>query len=147
MENPVEHQVGSRTSRSKGLLVATTAYGLLYLWFIIVSFIPSPEGSWVSSTVPFEPFDREQIFVKSLFVLFLVGYLLVWRSEFIGGVVFVLWWVAMWCVEILVVAPIKKDGGGGIVMGFPLFILGILFVWRGYQGGRGRPAAATPQQE
>ncbi len=41
----------------------------------------------------------------------------------------------MWGLEIFVVAPIKgADAGGGIAMGFPLFILGILFVVRWYKG-------------
>ncbi len=123
-------------TRSKALLIATSVFGLLYSWFIIVSFIPA-EGSWVSTTVPFEPFDFEQIFIKLLFLLFLIGYLVVWKNELIGGAVFLLWWAAMWGVEILVSAPIKGgDGGGGIVMGFPLFVLGILFIRRWYKGTR-----------
>ena len=121
------------TTHSTGLLIATSVYGLLYLWFVIVSFIPSPDGQWISSTVPFEPFDLEQIFVKLLFLLFLVGYVVVWKNELLGEAVFVLWWAAMWCFEIFIVAPIKGADGGGIAMGLPLFILGMMFVWRGYQ--------------
>lgn len=113
--------------RSKALLIITTVYGLLYLWFIISSFTTA-ETSWVSGTVPFERFDREQIFVKSLFLVFLIGYFAAWKNELVAGTIFIVWWAAMWILEAFV-AP-KPDGGGGIVMGFPLFILGILFVWR-----------------
>lgn len=135
MEAHVETQSEKKRKRSKGLLIATAIYGVLYAWFVIVSFIPAPEGNWVSSTVPFEPFDLEQIFVKLLFLLFLIGFLVVWKNELAGGVIFLVWWVAMWGMEIFVVAPIKGgDAGGGIGMGLPLFVLGILFVRRWYKG-------------
>jgi len=137
MTDQVDSQPGQVRTRSKALLIATSLFGLLYSWFIIVSFIPAPEGSWISTTVPFEPFDLGQILVKLLFLLFLIGYLVVWKNELIGGAVFLLWWVAMWGVEIFVAAKITGgDGGGGIVMGFPLFVLGILFILRWYKGTR-----------
>lgn len=135
MEAHVETQSEKKRKRSKGLLIATAIYGVLYAWFVIVSFIPAPEGNWVSSTVPFEPLDLEQIFVKLLFLLFLIGFLVVWKNELAGGVIFLVWWVAMWGMEIFVVAPIKGgDAGGGIGMGLPLFVLGILFVRHWYKG-------------
>jgi hypothetical protein len=128
-----EHEAtmsAKRNEPSKGLMIAVSVFGALYLWFIISSSIPSPEGSWVSTTVPFDPWDREQIFVKLLFLLFLVGYLAAWKNGRIAGIIFVLWWVAMWCVELFVVAPIKGgDAGGGIAMGLPVFVLGVLF-WK-----------------
>jgi hypothetical protein len=134
MNKPAEDLLGQRSQRSKGLLIATSAFGLLYLWFVIASFIPAPEGSWISTTVPFDPWDREQIFVKLLFGIFLVGYFVAWKNEGVAGAIFILWWVAMWGFEFFVVAPIKADGGGGIAMGLPLFVLGILFVRRWYKG-------------
>jgi hypothetical protein len=119
--------------RTKGPLIATTIYGLLYLWFVIVSFIPAPEGNWINST-PYDPFDLDMIGIKLLFLLFLIGYFWMWKNEGIAGAIFLLWWVAMWCFEIFVVAPMRPDPGGGIAMGFPLFVLGILFVRRWYKG-------------
>ena len=137
MTDQVDSQPGQVRTRSKGLLITTSVFGLLYLLFIIVSFIPTPGASPVSTTVPFEPFDFEQIFIKLLFLLFLIGYLVVWKNELIGGAVFLLWWVAMWCVDTFVFAPIAgPDAGGGIVMGFPVFVLGILFILRWYKGTR-----------
>ena len=135
MTDQIDSQPGQARRRSKALLIATSIFGLLYLIFIILGFIPAPGGSPVSSTVPFKPFDLEGICVKLLFLLFLVGYLVVWKNDGIGGAVFILWYVAMWGVELLIVAPIKpKDWGGGIAMGLPLFVLGILFVVRWYKG-------------
>ena len=128
----IESQARPLKSRSKGLLIVTSIYGLLYLWFVVVSFMPAPNGNWISTTVPFEPFDTEQIGVKLLFLLFLVGYSVVWVNEFVGGSIFICWWIAMWCFELFIVTPIKGgDTGGGIAMGLPLFILGLLFMWRG----------------
>ena len=121
---------------SKGLVIATTLYGLLYAWFVVVSFIPAPEGNWISSTVPYDPYDLEGIGVKLLFVIFVIGYLFLWKHKGIGGAVFIIWWIAMWCFEVFVVYQIKGgDAGGGILMGLPLFILGILFVrnWHKYK--------------
>lgn len=145
MTEPIDVRSEHFRKRSKGLLIATTIFGLLYLWFIIASFIPSPEGSWVSTTVPFDPFDVEQIFIKSLFVVFLAGYVAVWKHERIGGAIFILWYAAMWGMELLVVRPMKPaDWGGGILMGLPLFILGALFVWRGYKGRSVEGAPGAP---
>lgn len=143
MTDQIDSQLGEARRRSKALLIPTSIFGLVYLIFIILSFIPArmfggvfgPGGSPVSSTVPFEPFDLEQIFVKLLFLLFLVGYLAVWKNEGIGGAIFILWYVAVWVVELLIVAPTKPDDWGGcIVVGLPLFVLGILFVVRWYRG-------------
>jgi hypothetical protein len=134
MEDYMDRQSRQGKKRSKGLLIATSVFGLLYLAFIIVSFIPAQEGSPVSSAVPFKPFDLEQICVKSLFLLFLVGYFAAWKNEWVAGVIFTLWYAAMWCLELVVVAPLRSSGGGGVVMGLPLFVLGILFIMHWYKG-------------
>ncbi len=117
--------------RSTGLLITLSAYGLLYLWFIITSFIPAPEGNWISSTVPFEPsWDPEFIAIRLMFVLFLPGYLVAWKNEGVAGIIFILWWVVMWGMDLLVMGPSGPEGGGGmgIAMGLPVFVLGILFL-------------------
>jgi hypothetical protein len=133
MEKRVETSPEQRGQRARVPLIAVSVFGVLYLWFFIASLIPSSEGSWVSSTVPFDPWDREQIFVKLLFLLFLVGCFVAWKNERIAGIIFILWWVAMWAVELFIVGA---DGGMGIVMGLPLFLLGILF-WRApWRSGR-----------
>ncbi len=125
--------------RSTGLLTLLSAYGLLYLWFIITSFIPAPEGNWISSTVPFEPsWDREFIAIRLMFVLFLPGYFVAWKNEGVAGVIFILWWVAMWGMDLLVMAPSGSEGRGmAIGMGVPVFVLGILFL---VNSKKGRPS-------
>ena len=123
--------------RSTGLLTVLSAYGLLYLWFIITSFIPAPEGNWISSTVPFEPsWDRHFIAIRLMFVLFLPGYFVAWKNEGVAGVIFILWWVVMWGMDLLVMAPSGPEGGGGmaIAMGLPVFVLGILFLVNSKKG-------------
>jgi hypothetical protein len=136
----IDQQPGLATRRSQRLLIATSVFGLLYLAFIVLSFIPAQEGSPVSSAVPFRPFDLEQICVKLLFLLFLVGYFAAWKNEGVAGAIFILWYGAMWCLELFIVAPLRNNGGG-IVMGLPLFILGVLFLLHWHMG---RTIAAAP---
>jgi len=91
--------------------VLTSIYGLLYLVFIA-------SGSYGSA-------GSEPFVVRLLFLLFLVGYAAVWLSERVGGVVFILWWAGMWYLALFVA---REDRGAGVVMGVPLFVLGILFI-------------------
>jgi hypothetical protein len=139
----IDQQPGKATRRPKGLLIATSVFGLLYLGFIIQSFIPAQEGSPVSSAVPFKPFDLEQICVKLLFLLFFVGYFAAWKNEWVAGAIFILWYGAMWCVELFVVAPLRNNGGG-IVMGLPLFVLGVLFILHWFRGRSAHAVAPAP---
>ncbi|HMU44076.1 MAG TPA: hypothetical protein PKA80_12310 [Ignavibacteriaceae bacterium] len=124
--------------RSRILLILTSLYGLLYLIFIIISFIPSSEGSPVSGTVPFDPFDFEQIVVKLFFVLFLVGYFILWKNEGLAGLIFVIWWIGMWYLGFFVA---QHDRGASVIMGFPLFVLAILLIISWY---RKRAAGSSP---
>jgi hypothetical protein len=117
-----------------GLQLITSIYGLLYLLFFIVSFIPFKEGGPVSDMVPFKPFDLEQIVVKLLFVVFIFGYYMTWKNKGVAGLIFILWWIGMWCLELFIIAPMGgRDFGDGIGMGLPLFILGILFIISWYR--------------
>ncbi|MDP6579077.1 MAG: hypothetical protein QF681_00355 [Vicinamibacterales bacterium] len=111
-------------------MTVLSAYALLYLWFIITSFIPAPEGNWISSAVPFEPsWAPDFIAIRLMFVLFLPGYVVAWTNEGVAGAIFILWWVVMWGMDLLVMAPAMPDGGGmGIAMGLPVFVLGVLFL-------------------
>ena len=104
---------------SRVLLILTSLYGILYLAFIL-------SGSYGAS-------GSEPIVVRLLFVLFLVGYLVTWKNEGLGGLIFVLWWVGMWYLGLFIV---EHDRGAGVVMGLPLFILGILFIVSWYRKSR-----------
>ena len=110
-----------RVKRSRVLLILTSIYGLLYVAFII-------SGSYGMS-------GNEPLVVRLLFALFLVGYAALWWHEGLGGVIFVLWWVGMWYLGVYVV---EQDRGAGVVMGVPLFVIGVLFIVRWY---RNRPVA------
>ena len=60
--------------RASALQVATTIYGLLYLYFFIWSFIPcSGAVNPISDSPNVDPWDLGMIFVKLLFLVFLVG--------------------------------------------------------------------------
>ena len=102
--------------RSKTLLVLTSIFGLLYVIFMI-------SGNYGSG-------GYEPLLVKLLFVVFLIGFLMVWKHEGIGGLIFVLWWIGMWYLGLFVV---QQDRGAGVVVGLPLFCLGILFIISWYK--------------
>ena len=114
MSNKSERK--SRSRPSGALLVLTSVFGILYVLFVA-------SGSY-GMTGP-EPFV-----VWLLFLLFLVGYAVVWRDERIGGMVFIMWWAGMWYLGLFVA---QEDRGAGAVIGFPLFVLGVLFVISGYR--------------
>ena len=124
------------------LHVLLSIYGILYLVFVIIGFIPSQEGSPVSDSVPYHPFALEGSLVKVLFVFFLVGFFTAWKNRLAAGVLFIIWWAAMWGLETLMVA--RGGSGGAIVMGFPLFVLGVLFVISGYRQRRLRSVPSQP---
>jgi hypothetical protein len=116
------------------LHILLAIYGALYLVFVIIGFLPASEGSPVAASVPYHPFGLEGSLVKVMFALFLVGFLTAWRNQLAAGVLFLLWWAGMWGLEMLMVS--RGLHGGAIVMGFPMFLLGVLFVINGYRSSR-----------
>jgi hypothetical protein len=101
------------------LQILTSTYAFLYLLFIV--------GNITENTAPY---NAEYIVVNLLFVLFLVGYFFSWKNERIAGLLFIFWWLGMWYLGLFVV---ETDRGAGVVMGLPLFILGILFIVSWYR--------------
>ncbi|MBU0508655.1 hypothetical protein KKH27_07460 [bacterium] len=126
------------------LHVLLTIYGILYLVFVIIGFIPNQEGSRVSDSVPYHPFGLEGSLVKVLFVFFLVGFFTAWKNRLAAGVLFVLWWAGMWGLDTLMVATKGGSGGEAIGMGLPLFVLGVLFFISGYRRRRLRMVSSQP---
>ena len=98
------------------LLTLTTVYGLLYVALIA-------SGSYGTA-------GSEPTVVKLLFLLFLVGYVVVWKHEALGGAVFVVWWIGMWYLGLFVA---QQDRGSAVVMGLPLLVLAILFIKAWYR--------------
>jgi len=116
MNNETDLQTPKKEKFSKILLIITSIYGLLYLLFIIDNFIP---------TENFNPYDLENSIVKLAFVVFLIGFYLSWKNERNAGIVFIFWWGIMWYLGLFVT---EHDKGAGVVLGLPLFIIGILFI-------------------
>lgn len=142
MDNATNPPQPKRKLFPSTLHLLTSIYGLLYLMFVIASFFPSTIGLVSESN---NPYDLENLIVKLLFVVFLVGYFISWKREGVAGLIFVLWWVAMWCYGKFIVAPLHGHGTEGIEMGFPLLILGILFIVSWYNKKRASRAYASSE--
>lgn len=117
MENSPESLSKGKKKRSKVLLTVTTLFGILYLIFIIDYFISEPQ-------------NFESIIINLAFIIFLVGYYYSWRNDMIAGIIFIIWWGIMWYLGLFIA---EHDRGAGVVMGVPLFIIGILFIISWYR--------------
>lgn len=111
------------------LLIALTIYGLLYL-FYIVDFNMNDN---------YDPYNSESIVINLSFVLFLIGYYVVWKNEGVAGIIFIFWWLIMWYLALFIAV---HDRGGGVGFGLPLLILGILFIIS-WSRKKGRKASAS----
>ena len=139
MDNATNPPQPKRKLFPSTLHLLTSIYGLLYLMFFIASFFPSTIGLVSESN---NPYDLENLIIKLLFVVFLVGYFISWKREGVAGLIFVLWWVAMWCYGKFICDPPETEG---IEMGFPLLILAILFIVSWYNKKRASRAYASSE--
>ena len=105
---------------SKTLRVLTSIYALLYVALIVSAIFD--EG--------FRKQGADTLVVFIPLVIFLVGYVVIWKNEIYGGLIFILWWIGMWYVGFILS---ETDKGVAVVMGFPLFVLAILFIVSGYK--------------
>jgi len=64
----------------------------------------------------------QDVSVYLLFIVFLAGFLTIWRYELIAGVLFIAWYGFEWCLGLWV----WDDPDMVLAMGFPIFITGIL---------------------
>jgi len=62
------------------------------------------------------------ITVYILAVVFLIGFIILWKNEYIAGIVWVAWYALQW----ILVLWIWVDGEMTLIFGFPIFIIGIL---------------------
>ena len=113
----------AKKGRSRILLVLTSVYALLYILFMV--------------TEQYGTAGSEPTVVKILFALFLVGYIAVWINEGLGGAIFVVWWIGMWYLGLFVA---QTDRGAAVVMGLPLFVLAVMFIFAWFKK---REAART----
>lgn len=99
------------------LRILTTLAALLYLTFIIAELIPSHEPEVRESNL-----GIAMVFV--LFIWFGIGYYNVWKNEKRAGIILTTWWIALF----LTAWFIWYYGNVTIILGFPIFILGVLLL-------------------
>jgi len=120
--NPSQPKIKLFTST---LHLLASIYALLYLIVVVAGFFPLTIGLVSESE---NPYDLENLVVKLLFLLFLLGYFMSWKHEAIAGLIFILWWIAVWFEGKFIVMPLHGHGIEGIGMGFPVLLLAILFI-------------------
>lgn len=119
----------AKKGRSRILLVLTSVYALLYILFMV--------------TENYGTAGSEPTVVKILFALFMVGFLVVWMNEGLGGAIFIVWWIGMWYLGIFVA---QQDRGTAVVMGLPLFVLAVLFIIAWSKKRNAAPTAPSTQK-
>lgn len=127
MEDSIKRR--AKNGRSRILLVLTSAYALFYVLIIV--------------TENYGTAGSEPTVVKILFALFLVGYVVVWMNEGLGGAIFVVWWIGMWYLGLFVA---QSDRGAAIVIGFPLLVLAVLFMIGAFKKRNSAPTAPSTQK-
>jgi len=102
--------------RSKILLTLTTIYSILYAAMIV--------GFLITET-PIKEITFEGVLVSIAALIFFIGYYYSWKNELIAGIIFIFWWGIMWYIGLFVAVT---DRGAGVVMGVPIFVIGVLFI-------------------
>lgn len=119
----------AKKGRSRILLILTSIYALLYILLIV--------------TKQYGTAGAEPTAVKILFTFFLVGYLVVWINEGLGGAIFVVWWIGMWYLGLFVA---QSDRGAAVVIGLPLFVLAVLFIIAWFKRRKAAPTAPSTEK-
>lgn len=77
----------------------------------------------IGEKVPlFNNVNFTDITVYLLFIVFLAGYVSLWKYEIISGILLIAWHGIQWCL----VFWIWEDGEMTLIFGFPIAIIGIL---------------------
>ena len=99
------------------LRVLTSLAAVLYLLVFIDEAFP-----------PYDPNMRESnlgiAMVFVLFAWFAIGYFYLWKNERFAGTIFIVWWLGIFLTAWL----IWDYGNVTVILGFPIFILGILLI-------------------
>jgi hypothetical protein len=117
MDNDTKSLSNGKKKHPKVLLILTSIYGGLYV-ILILSFLLFEDPNFNNTNL-------EGIIVGLAIIVFLIGYYYSWNNELIGGIIFIFWWGIMWYLGLFVA---ERDKGAGVVMGVPMFIIGILFI-------------------
>jgi len=131
--NPATRRYEKKKIISK-LLIALTIYGVLYMFYIIDFNLNDNH----------DPYNSESIVINVAFLLFLIGYYVAWKNEFVAGIIFIFWWLVMWYLALFIAV---HDRGGGVGFGLPLLILGILFIISGYRKKEREASASATEPE
>lgn len=88
---------------------------------------------------PYDPTMRESNFgifmVFVLFIWFAIGYYYLWKDEKIAGLFLTTWWIALFFTAWIV----WLYGDVTVVLGFPVFILGILLLIYSFKNNKSKP--------
>jgi membrane-bound ClpP family serine protease len=117
MKNDSETESNGKKKHPRILIKITTIYAILYV-ILILSFLLFEYPNYNDVTL-------EGMVVGLAFIVFLLGYFYSWKNHLIAGLIFILWWSIMWYIGLFVA---ETDRGVGVVMGVPMFIIGILFI-------------------
>ncbi len=76
--------------------------------------------------------------VYLLFLVFVLGFITLWKSELVAGIILIVWYGIQWCLVLWV----WVDGDMTVILGFPIAILGVIALIFGL---RKRRSAFTPE--
>lgn len=100
----------STGSIRKTLRIIDIIAAILYILFLIFERVPLNAGATFAD-----------ISVYLLFLVFVLGSLILWKNEFISGLILIVWYGLQWCLVLWVWA----DGDMTLIMGFPIAVFGV----------------------
>ncbi|MBG0770291.1 MAG: hypothetical protein H0S82_01205 [Anaerolineaceae bacterium] len=87
----------------------------LYILFLIMERVPLSFGV---------PFAETSVYL--LFLIFVLGFILLWKNELVSGLILMVWHVLQWCL----VFWVWPDGDMTLIFGLPIGILGLfIFIY------------------
>ena len=96
----------ARTLRVLGIVALA-----LYILFLIMERVPLGFRT---------PFAESSVYL--LFLIFVLGFIFLWRNELVSGLILMVWHLLQWCL-VLWVWP---DGDMTLIFGLPIGVLGLL---------------------
>ena len=70
--------------------------------------------------------------VYLLFLVFVLGFIVLWKNELVAGIILIVWYGIQWCLVLWV----WVDGGMTVILGFPIAILGVFILIYGIKQRR-----------
>jgi hypothetical protein len=109
--------VREKTTSGKIIQVILSIYAILYLAYLVLPFLPQFEIYAYDS-----PAGKNKTFLT--FVAFILVYLLSWKNRDVAGMLLIVGYIA----SILLDALLENLRLEAVILGFPLFIIGIFMV-------------------